>query len=200
MTTRLAPALRHMLLQLPSRSPIVMQMFSSTVRPRNNWLIWNVRARPRRARTVWLTLVISSPLSSTRPEFGFSAPVMRLTSVVLPAPFGPISARRAPRCGVRLTSRVTGSAPKRGWGPPPVLAFALRRSRPEPLEIFAGVFEQPEQAAARKQHDQHQHEADAELPERRRQFREVILQHHVDHGAKERAVRAARCRRGSASP
>ena len=28
-----------------------MPTFSSTVRPRNNWLIWNVRASPRRARS-----------------------------------------------------------------------------------------------------------------------------------------------------
>ena len=47
------PAERHRLLQWPSRSPMVMQRFSSTVRPRNSWLIWKVRASPRRARSAW---------------------------------------------------------------------------------------------------------------------------------------------------
>ncbi len=91
---------------------MVMQMFSSTVSPRNSWLIWNVRARPRRARSSCDTVVMSSPFSMMRPDDGESAPVIRLTSVVLPAPFGPISARRAPRSSVRLTSCVTCSAPK----------------------------------------------------------------------------------------
>ena len=71
-------------------------------------------AREPAARALGLRqlAVISTPSSTTRPEDGLSAPVIRLTSVVLPAPFGPISARRAPRSSVRLTSRVTRSAPK----------------------------------------------------------------------------------------
>ena len=60
-------------------------------------MIWKVRASPRRARSACDVPVMSSPLRLTVPEDGFSAPVMRLISVVLPAPFGPISARRAPR-------------------------------------------------------------------------------------------------------
>ncbi len=40
--------------------------------------------------------VMSSPLKSTFPESGFSIPVMRLKSVVFPAPFGPITATISP--------------------------------------------------------------------------------------------------------
>src|SRR5262249_32569033 len=87
-------------------------MLSSTVSPRNSWLIWNVRAMPRCARAAWESLVMSSPSSSTCPAEGLSAPVIRLTRVVLPAPFGPMSARRAPRSKVRSMSRATRNAPK----------------------------------------------------------------------------------------
>src|SRR5437016_5975532 len=87
-------------------------MLSSTVSPRNSWLVSNVRAMPRCARAACERWVMSSPSSSTCPADGLSAPVMRLTSVVLPAPFGPISARRAPRSRVSSMSRATRSAPK----------------------------------------------------------------------------------------
>ena len=36
---------------------------------------------------------MSAPSSQMLPDDGLSTPVIRLTSVVLPAPFGPISAR-----------------------------------------------------------------------------------------------------------
>src|SRR4029077_9158268 len=56
--------------------------------------------------------VISSPLSQTLPLDGFSTPVKRLTSVLLPAPLGPISACRAPASIRRSRLLVTRSAPK----------------------------------------------------------------------------------------
>ena len=49
-----APTARHILSAWPSRSPMDMPMFSSTVSPRNSWLIWKVRASPRLARSAWL--------------------------------------------------------------------------------------------------------------------------------------------------
>jgi hypothetical protein len=39
---------------------------------------------------------MSCPNSSTRPELGGKSPQIRLNSVVLPAPFGPSTARRSP--------------------------------------------------------------------------------------------------------
>jgi hypothetical protein len=47
--------------------------------------------------------VMSSPPSQTLPRWA-KPPVSRLMKVVLPAPFGPISAWRAPGSNVRLTS------------------------------------------------------------------------------------------------
>ena len=62
----------------------------------NSWLIWNVRTRPRRTRRCGARRVMSSPSSRIAPAVGSSMPVSRLIRVVLPAPFGPISAWRAP--------------------------------------------------------------------------------------------------------
>ena len=53
-----------------------------------------------------------APFSSTWPDVGGMRPVRRLTNVVLPAPFGPISAWRAPASSRKSTSRAAASAPK----------------------------------------------------------------------------------------
>ena len=65
-------------------------MFSRTVSPRNERLCWNVRAIPARPRLCGLQPVTSRSSRSTLPEVGTSKPVSTLTSVDLPAPFGPI--------------------------------------------------------------------------------------------------------------
>jgi hypothetical protein len=73
---------------------------------------YKVRVSPRRTRVWGGRAETFSPSSMIRPESGANCPVMRLISVVLPAPFGPISAWRAP-CGSEIeTSRVTASLPK----------------------------------------------------------------------------------------
>ena len=56
---------------------------------------------------------MSWPSSVIVPEVGSSTPVRRLISVVLPAPFGPINAWRAPRWTSRVTSLVAARPPKR---------------------------------------------------------------------------------------
>ena len=63
----------------------------------NTFEIWNVRPMPSAVRRFSASAEMSSPNSSTRPEVGCSVPAMQLNSVVLPAPFGPISTRRSPR-------------------------------------------------------------------------------------------------------
>jgi hypothetical protein len=55
-------------------------------------VIWNVRTTPRRTRRCGASVVMSRPSRRIVPEVGSSTPVSRLMSVVLPAPFGPISA------------------------------------------------------------------------------------------------------------
>src|SRR5262247_3778999 len=54
---------------------------------------------------------MSSPKKSTRPAVGGKSPVMALKSVVLPAPFAPITARRSPAATANDTSSIALSAP-----------------------------------------------------------------------------------------
>ena len=53
---------------------------------------------PRAARWCGGSCVTSSPNSLIRPPVAGSSPLITLNSVVLPAPFGPMSACRSPGC------------------------------------------------------------------------------------------------------
>src|SRR5262245_63746077 len=77
--------------------------------------------------------VTSSPKNRTRPAVAGKSPVITLNSVVLPAPFAPITARRSPAATENETSSIALSAPKlrptpsstRAWLPAlPVLGAA----------------------------------------------------------------------------
>src|SRR5262249_24993976 len=78
--------------------------FSRTDRFRKEWLCWNVRARPARPLRCGVHEVMSLEPSSTLPELGKSKPVIRFTSVVLPAPSGPMSPTTSCRCRLTETS------------------------------------------------------------------------------------------------
>src|SRR5215217_7814401 len=54
---------------------------------------------------------ISTPLSRTRPESGFSAPVIRLKNVLLPAPLGPITAVSDPSAKLSVISSAALTPP-----------------------------------------------------------------------------------------
>src|SRR5687767_14640087 len=55
---------------------------------------------------------MSSPFRKIRPDVGASAPVSMLTKVVLPAPFGPMSAWRSPGASRKSMFCATTKAPK----------------------------------------------------------------------------------------
>ena len=96
----------------PLRSQTASMTDSSTVRPENSVLIWNVRVMPRLTR--WCCGERGDPLARRerrRRPMGARAPVRRLMSVVLPAPFGPISAWRAPCGNASETSLFARNAP-----------------------------------------------------------------------------------------
>src|SRR6266568_7251183 len=88
------------------------RQFSSTVRSAKRLVIWKVRARPCAARACAEVLVTSRPKSLTVPAVTGSDPVMRLNSVVFPAPLGPISARRSPGRRASATSSTARRPPK----------------------------------------------------------------------------------------
>ena len=67
---------------------------------------------PRCGRRRLGTRVMSLPNSAMEPESGVSSPVIRLNSVVLPAPLGPMISRRSPGATSRLTLLVTCKPPK----------------------------------------------------------------------------------------
>src|ERR1051326_5198894 len=95
------------------RTPLIARStLSSTVRRGNRLVIWNVRAMPSVARR-WLGQAVTSwPNSSTLPSLAGRIPVIRLNSVVLPAPFGPMIALRSPGMIFRSTPRTACRPPK----------------------------------------------------------------------------------------
>jgi hypothetical protein len=99
------------MLARPSRSQIASTTDSSTVKPGNSVLIWNVRVMPALDARELRHCVIRSSSKKTSPALGGSAPVSKLMNVVLPAPLGPINACRAPGVKVRLMSLFALNAP-----------------------------------------------------------------------------------------
>src|SRR5437867_7363683 len=93
---------------------------------------------PRWNRRRLGTRVMSRSKSVTAPRSGFSSPVMRLKSVVLPAPFGPMMSRRSPGSTARLTAEVTRSPPNDLSRP--LTASAGTRSSGERQRLTVQVF------------------------------------------------------------
>ena len=86
--------------------------FSSSVISLKMRMFWNVRAMP--LRVIWCGLRPSSvaPSSVMSPVVGGSRPVIRLNTVVLPAPFGPIRPEIVPGRTAKETSCSTFRPPK----------------------------------------------------------------------------------------
>src|ERR1700674_193237 len=102
--------------------------------------------------------VVRTPARSTSPIVGRSSPLITLNSVLLPAPLGPMSARRSARSIERETPSSATTPPKRlvtdsTWSSG--MFAAASDHRPERREE-AG------EPARREQHDRDQHSADDE--------------------------------------
>ena len=111
-------------------------------------------------------------------------------NVVLPAPFGPISACRAPGANVSETSLFASNAPQRLDSPWVRSAQLIAMLRARACARLQRV-EPAEDAAAREQHDDDQEEADPELPVHGIDAGQVVLRDHEDRRADEAAVQAA---------
>src|ERR1700733_12706264 len=153
---------------------------------------------PRRTRWCGTSPVMSRPPRMMLPAVGRSTPVSRLITVVLPAPFGPINACRAPFSIDNETSCAATIPPKRfsspivsrtGIGSTPLRRgiAGCRRTRHELLAKPGDRGTRRRRplldTLAADEHDHHQREADPELPILRRQARDPILQKFVDHAA-----------------
>ena len=73
-----------------------MRMFSRTVISGKISVIWKVRAMPRATRCGDRQARDVSPSSTISPAVGGKNPLIMLKKVVLPAPFGPMTARSSP--------------------------------------------------------------------------------------------------------
>src|SRR6185295_2659447 len=112
-------------------------------------VIWNERARPRRARRGAGSAVTSSPAKRIVPASGRRSPASWPMSVVLPAPFGPMMACVSPSSIFSVTPSVARSAPK-----------LLIRS----VTSSIGFVEDARQPAAEEKHRQDQQRPHQHLP------------------------------------
>src|SRR5271154_3929592 len=160
---------------------------------------------PSRTRWCGATPVMSRPSSMIRPAVGRSTPLRRLITVVLPAPFGPIKAWRAPFSTASDTPCAAGMPPKR-FSSRMVsrigMASPVRRGAAEP----GGTRGQPSakpgdesaqgrissaNALAADEHDHDQHQPDPELPILRCERGDPVLQEFIDHRADQAAIQIA---------
>src|SRR5947207_14068554 len=118
---------------------------------------WNERPMPRPQRSCGAMPVISRSLKRTLPASALRCPVMRLKSVVLPAPLGPMMALIEPRGTLKLT-RVTA------WKPPKLLLRSRTSSNLSPPSETARRRLQCARDAAGE--DEEQHDKDGAEDER----------------------------------
>ena len=79
--------------------------FSATVIEAKVAATWNVRPTPRRQMSPGAMPAVLLPNIVMRPVVGASWPSIMAKQVLLPAPFGPMSARISPASSAKLTSR-----------------------------------------------------------------------------------------------
>src|SRR5207247_908083 len=107
--------------------------------------------------TVWW--VTSTPRKWICPLSGGKSPLIRLTSVVLPAPFEPMSASTSRSFTVKFTPSTAWNAPK-----------LLTRSRVTSRSISAApspgpeTFDRADEPRRQRQHQHDEHHAEEELP------------------------------------
>src|ERR1700674_519564 len=116
-------------------------------------VIWKERASPRLARLWAGRAVMSSPRKRIRPASGRRLPASCAISVVLPAPFGPMTAWVSPSCTSRSTPSVALSAPK-----------LLCRPRASRRFLLAGTEKHPREAALEEDHRENEQRPEDHLP------------------------------------
>src|SRR5262245_7621622 len=137
-------------------------MLSSTDIPASAFVSWNVRTIPWRAIRYDAHPATSTPSKRQLPSSARSKPVRTLKRVVLPAPFGPISAVIV--CGMtRRSSTDTATSP-------PKRRTTCSTSRIASFDGAASLTEhhlapRAEYALRSEDHEQHDHESDQHEPD-----------------------------------
>src|SRR2546425_864713 len=96
---------------LPWREKIARATLSSALSWSKRFTSWNERAMPARIRSLTGWWVTSWPRKTIWPSSGFSKPLIRLTSVVLPAPLEPMRASTSPSCTRKSTRSTARNSP-----------------------------------------------------------------------------------------
>ena len=109
---RQVPGTRALRKDSPVWSWAPSSMFCSTVSRDSALVSWNVRTTPSRATWCGDSRPRDRPSKVQVPVLGWSNPVSRLNSVVLPAPLGPISPVMPPRWISRWSTETAVSPPK----------------------------------------------------------------------------------------
>src|SRR5689334_25444286 len=112
-------------------------------------VIWNERASPFRARRAAERSVTSSPAKAMRPPSGRRLPASWPMKVVLPAPFGPITACVSPSATSKSMPSLARSAPN---------CFV------SPRTSSIGFVEHAGEAALEENHRKHEQRAQDDLP------------------------------------
>src|SRR6185312_13787219 len=116
---------------------------------------WNERPTPMRTIRCGAAPVMSRPSSLTVPVSGCRCPVMRLNSVDLPAPFGPMTAAICRVSTDRLTSDTARKPPKDLLTP--AISSTRPTSHPRPERVDAAD-NPPGKHEQQDQEDRAQHE------------------------------------------
>src|SRR5262245_4282171 len=146
---------------------------------------WNERPIPRRQRSCGAIPVMSCSLKITRPVSGRRCPVMRLKSVVFPAPLGPMMALIDPAGTVKLT-------PPTAWKP----SKLFRRSRTSSIGAPSARDEVPrERGGAGQPAGEHEEQEDEDGAQDQRPVLRVgddlLVEPDQDEGADRGAVEGA---------
>src|SRR6185437_822539 len=148
------------------------------------FVTWNERARPRATRSGVARCVMSSPAKRIAPASVESSPASWATSVVFPAPLGPMTACSSTGTIDSETSSVAVKPPKRLARPRvSSKASGMARFRPPPTAARA------QEAALREKHDEHEEGAENRLPVLG-DAGEHILEDEIDDGAGDAGDRA----------
>src|SRR6266852_5481248 len=140
--------------------------FWSTVYSRNSVVAWNVRAIPRRQISDGRSPDVRSPLKKTSPAVSGITPVIRLKTVLLPAPLGPIRPWIAPRATVMERSATASKPPNRRETPRSSRSKADSRSCGRPSarspEKAPGRARKGHQSLGREEHGEDENGAEDE--------------------------------------
>src|SRR5216117_2644819 len=96
---------------LPWREKMASATLSSALSWSKRLTSWNDRAIPARIRSLTGCFVTSWPRKRMWPSSAVSSPLIRLTSVVLPAPLEPMRASTSPSCTRKSTRSTARNSP-----------------------------------------------------------------------------------------